>query len=58
VEGDHRRAAWRVVLEHVATADHPAVLSSMEGALECWLAYRDDVAAACGLVRGVGQSAL
>ncbi len=52
VEGDHRRAAWRVVLEHVAAADHAAVLSSMEAALDLWLAYRDDVAAACGLVRG------
>jgi hypothetical protein len=52
VEGDHRRAAWHVVLEFVPEAERPGVLGAMQGMLEHWLAYRDDVAAACGVVRG------
>jgi pyrroloquinoline-quinone synthase len=53
VEGGHRRAAWSSLLDHVT--DEPrqrAVVTSMQGALEHWLRYRDDVAAACGIVRG------
>lgn len=52
VEGGHRRAAWSNLLDHVA--DEPrqrAVVAAMQGALEHWLRYRDDVAAACGIVR-------
>jgi len=52
VEGDHRRAAWHVVLSHVPPAERLAVVRGVEGALDHWLAYRDEVAAACGLVRG------
>ncbi len=52
VEGEHRKAAWHVLLDYVPEADHAAVLSGMEEALRFWSAYRDEVAAACGLVRG------
>jgi pyrroloquinoline-quinone synthase len=51
VEGAHRSAAWHVMLEHVPAEDRDAVVPAMAEALERWLAYRDDVAAACGLVR-------
>lgn len=49
VEGDHRAAAWRVMLDHVPATEHAGVLEAMERALELWLEYRDDVAAGCGL---------
>jgi pyrroloquinoline-quinone synthase len=52
VEGEHRAAAWRVMLDHVPPADHGAVVAAMDEAVERWLAYRDDVARACGLDRG------
>ena len=51
VEGDHRKTAWRVMLDHVALAQRAAVLQAMERALELWLGYRDGVAEACGLTR-------
>jgi pyrroloquinoline-quinone synthase len=51
VEGSHRAAAWHIVLDHVPAADRPAVLSAMESTLAAWLAYRDEVATACGLTR-------
>lgn len=51
VEGDHRRAAWRVVLEFVPPRARESVLRSMQQTLEAWLAYRDVVAQACGLSR-------
>jgi hypothetical protein len=40
-----------VVLEHVTPAARPRVIAGMERALSTWLAYRDDVARACGLTR-------
>jgi hypothetical protein len=52
VEGSHRAAAWRVLLDHVAPSARPRVVSGVEHALELWLGYRDDVATACGLERG------
>ena len=51
VEGDHRAAAWKMVLESTPEEERARVVSSMEEALCRWLDYRDDVAAACGLVR-------
>ena len=51
VEGEHRAAAWRVMLDHVAVAQQPAVIAAMESALELWQGYRDGVAEACGLSR-------
>jgi hypothetical protein len=53
VEGGHRAAAWRCVLDHVRQGSRQeAVVRAMRGTLEHWLGYRDDVAAACGIVRG------
>jgi pyrroloquinoline-quinone synthase len=49
VEGDHRRAAWTVVLEHVAPARRDVVVAAMQRMLAAWHGYRDEVAAACGL---------
>ena len=49
VEGGHRAAAWRVVLGHGRPATRPAVVAAMEATLRAWLAYRDEVAAACGV---------
>ena len=54
VEGSHRASAWRSILDHVAAERRPPVLAAMEEALASWQAYRDEVAAACGLARGEG----
>ena len=51
VEGSHRAAAWRILLDHVPVADHANVIAAMEATLAAWLAYRDEVATACGLTR-------
>lgn len=51
VEGEHRRAAWHVVLDHVAPSERPLVVQAMQEVLDSWLAYRDEVAEACGLRR-------
>ncbi len=51
VEGDHRKAAWRVMLDHVPADERGKVVVAMEQALQAWLVYRDDVARACGLSR-------
>lgn len=52
VEGSHRAAAWDCILNHAATGRRLAAVEAMEKALAGWMAYRDDVARACGLVRG------
>jgi pyrroloquinoline-quinone synthase len=51
VEGSHREAAWRIVLEHIPQGDRPGAIAAMDATLTAWLAYRDEVAAACGLAR-------
>jgi pyrroloquinoline quinone (PQQ) biosynthesis protein C len=51
VEGAHRAAAWRAILNHVDESQRERVVDAMERALSAWLAYRDDVAVACGLTR-------
>jgi len=51
VEGSHRAAAWRILLDHVPAADRAGVLAALEQVLAAWLAYRDELAAACGLAR-------
>jgi pyrroloquinoline quinone (PQQ) biosynthesis protein C len=51
VEGSHRAAAWRVVLDHVEAEARSRVVDAMQQALERWSAYRDEVAAACGIAR-------
>jgi pyrroloquinoline-quinone synthase len=51
VEGSHRAAAWRIILDHVPPAERGGVIAAVDGTLAAWLAYRDEVAAACGLSR-------
>jgi len=51
VEGNHRQAAWRIVLEHVPGTSRAAVVTAMERVLPAWKGYRDAVADACGLGR-------
>jgi len=51
VEGSHRAAAWRSLLDHVPSSERPGVLAAMERTLAGWLAYRDEVATVCGLAR-------
>jgi len=51
VEGSHRAAAWHVLLSFVTAEKHTPVIDAMEETLHAWLAYRDDVAAACGITR-------
>ncbi|MFZ5894151.1 MAG: iron-containing redox enzyme family protein [Myxococcota bacterium] len=51
VEGDHRRSAWRVILNFVGPAARPGVVDAMQRALAGWLSYRDEVAEACGVRR-------
>jgi hypothetical protein len=52
VEGSHRAAAWRCLLDHVPVSEYAGVVAAMERTLAAWLAYRDEVAAACGVARG------
>lgn len=52
VEGDHRAAAWKAVLDFVPPAKRKSVVTAMEQVLAHWLHYRDEVAAACGIERG------
>ena len=49
VEGDHRLAAWRVLLDHVATDKRGAVVEALGEAGRAWRTYRDAVAFECGL---------
>ena len=51
VEGSHREAAWRIVLDHIPPGDRQGVVGAMGSCLSAWLAYRDEVATACGLAR-------
>ena len=51
VEGGHRLDAWKMVLGHAPATLEGRVVQMVERALERWLAYRDDVAEACGIAR-------
>ena len=51
VEGGHRRDAWEMVLENAADGEERQVVDALNTALELWLRYRDEVAAACGISR-------
>lgn len=51
VEGAHRAAAWRVILDHVAENQRESCVAAVDEALVYWLGYRDAVAAACGVER-------
>jgi pyrroloquinoline quinone (PQQ) biosynthesis protein C len=53
VEGQHRAAAWRSILDHVAEEARPLVVEAMDATRLSWLRYRDAVAEACGLNRGM-----
>jgi pyrroloquinoline-quinone synthase len=53
VEGDHRRDAWETVLRDVPSGPAAeAIVDAVADAHCAWLAYRDGVARAMGLVRG------
>src|SRR5690606_18314539 len=49
VEGEHRAAAWRVLLDHITEERRGAAVDAVELCLDSWLRYRDGVAQACGL---------
>jgi len=51
VEGGHRLDAWKMVIGHTPPTLEDRVVQMVETALERWLAYRDDVASACGITR-------
>jgi len=51
VEGDHRSAAWRMILDHVPAARRAVVVDAMKTTLQAWRSYRDAVAEACGVTR-------
>lgn len=51
VEGSHRQAAWRMILDHVDPSQYQPVVAAMEKTLAAWQAYRDAVVAACGVTR-------
>ncbi len=51
VEGEHREAAWRILLGHIDAPARAAVVEAMETSERLWQAYRDDVAAAVGVTR-------
>jgi len=52
VEGEHRNAAWRCLLDHVPTESRAAVVEAMQEVLGAWRGYRDGVAEAVGLRQG------
>lgn len=52
VEGDHRAAAWRMMLDHVPGNQREACVEAVQEVLEAWKRYRDGVAAACGVIPG------
>lgn len=51
VEGEHRQAAWRVLLDHVKEDTRSRVVEAMRDVAAGWQLYRDSVAAAVGLKR-------
>ena len=57
VEGEHRKAAWRVMLDHVPAGHRQSVVNAMAAAVDAWRAYRDDVAEASGLTREAVEAA-
>jgi pyrroloquinoline-quinone synthase len=49
VEGGHREAAWRCLLDHATADQREPCVDAVARCLASWRGYRDDVAAACGL---------
>ena len=53
VESGHRHDAYAMVTDHATTsASQQAVLLSLKRSMRLWLAYRDNVAKACGIQKG------
>lgn len=55
VEGNHRAAAWKAILDYVAPMRRGAIVRAMEEALRSWLLYRDEVALMCGIKMDGGR---
>ena len=53
MEGEHRKAAWKVMLDHVPALERPRVVQAMGDAVQAWQRYRDAVAAACGVTESM-----
>jgi len=49
VEGEHREAAWKVVLTFTPSEQREPVVRAMHEILASWLAYRAEVARSCGV---------
>ncbi|QQR89918.1 MAG: iron-containing redox enzyme family protein [Myxococcales bacterium] len=49
VEGSHRAAAWKVVLDFCPQDEQGAVITAMQETLGYWKGYRDAVAKLCGI---------
>lgn len=47
IEGEHRQAAWNVILDHTPSNLFESVTSAMEEVLGSWKTYRDEVAELC-----------
>ncbi len=56
VEGEHRNAAWDVVLHYVEPQRRSVVVAGMEKTLQAWLAYRDELCETIGLMRPVNSN--
>lgn len=55
VEGSHRAAAWRIVLEDAPASERGAAAQAIRETLGFWLDYRSEVAELCGVgQRGPG----
>jgi pyrroloquinoline quinone (PQQ) biosynthesis protein C len=51
VEGEHRGSSWDALLNYAAVSKREPVVAAMQHVVTRWLAYRDEVALACGLSR-------
>ena len=51
VEGGHRIAAWRTMLDHTPAAQRSRVVGAVQRCLDGWRWYKEDVATAVGLTR-------
>lgn len=49
VEGEHRLAAWRMMLDFVPSQERQRVVEAMRAMVVAWQQYRDGVAEACGV---------
>jgi len=59
IEGEHRGAAWRMVLGAISEDKYADVIAAMQKCVEAWKSYRDSVSEACGIVKGEnGQPSL